>query len=235
VDPVTTQPFRGVLDQLIDWTAVRTGPLRVFVNASNVRTRELRVFSGGELSTSAVCASICVPFLWEPVEVDGEHYWDGGFLGNPALFPVIYGCEASDIVLIETRPHAFERLPESAGELIARVIDLCSTAGLVREVRAIDFVSELVRKTPGALRPGLREVRIHHVTAHPALASLRGNPFRADLPYFHELHALGEEAGRRWLAEAALLDRGGNTAPGLDGRPADCGAPRVEPGVLSGA
>jgi len=206
IDPRTMEPLRGVLEATIDWERVRASRTpRLFINATDVCRRTLRVFEAAEVSASAVCASCCVPLLFEPVEIDGSAYWDGGLLGNPAIYPVLYGCEASDVVLIETRPHAFDGLPRSARGLLSRLIDLSSTAGLVRELRMIEFVSELVRETRGPLRPGLREVRVHRISAHPALASLEGaGGFRADLPYLHKLHGLGREAGQRWLEEGPL-------------------------------
>ena len=51
-------------------------------------------------------------------EIDGEAYWDGGFMGNPAIFPVIYGCEARDVVIIHLTPTERSELPTNSGTII---------------------------------------------------------------------------------------------------------------------
>jgi NTE family protein len=198
IDSETMQPLRGVLDATIDFERLRAEDApRVFVNATDVRTRAIRVFSGGEITTDVVCASCCVPLLFAPVAIGDDHYWDGCFLGNPAIYPVLYECESSDVVLVETRPREGLQPPRSARELLSRVVDLSSTAGLARELRMIDFVSELVRQGKGH---GLREVRVHRIDTPPALAALEGaGSFRADRGYFHQLCELGREAARVWL------------------------------------
>jgi NTE family protein len=205
IDPEAMQPLRDVLDATIDFGALRTaGAPRVFVNATDVRTRAIRVFSGGEITTDVVCASCCVPFLFAPVAIGDDHYWDGCFLGNPAIYPVLYECESSDVVLVETRPRERLRPPRSARELLSRVVDLSASAGLARELRMIDFVSELVRQGTGDGRLGrLREVRVHRIDTPPALAALEGTgSFRADRAYFQRLCEVGREAARAWLGDS---------------------------------
>jgi NTE family protein len=205
IDPETMQPLRGVLDATIDFEKLRAaGAPRVFVNATDVRTRAIRVFSAGEITTDAVCASCCVPLLFAPVAIGNDHYWDGCFLGNPAIYPVLYECESSDVVLVETRPREGLRPPRSPRELLSRVVDLSATAGLARELRMIDFVSELVRQGQGDGRLGhLREVRVHRIDTPPALAELEGaGSFRADRAYFQRLCELGREAARIWLEQS---------------------------------
>lgn len=228
IDPGTMQPLRGVLDATVDFEKLRASPaLSVFVNATDVRTRSIRVFAKHELTTDVVCASCCVPLLFEPVAIGGELYWDGCFLGNPAIYPVLYECRSSDVVLVETRPPERLGAPRSARELLSRIVDLSSSAGLARELRMIDFVSDLVRRGVGG--PGaagderlarLREVRIHRIGTPPGLAALEGaGAFRADRAYFERLFALGREAAHAWLERSLgpeLRDDPGQRLAGAD-------------------
>jgi NTE family protein len=114
---------------------------------------------------------------------------------------VLYNCSSSDVVLVETRPATLERSPSSTAEILSRVVSLSARAALIREMRMIDFISDLVRKTNGQLLPcGVREVRLHRVAPNPALAELGDSGgFRVDLGYFHRLFELGREAASSWL------------------------------------
>jgi NTE family protein len=231
IDPESMQPLRGVLDSTIDFEKIQTTSTpAVFVNVTDVRTRTLRVFAKHELTTDVVCASCCVPLLFAPVAIGDDLYWDGCFLGNPAIYPVLYECESADVLLIETRPHERLGAPRSARELLSRVVELSSSAGLARELRMIDFVSDLVRRGVGGrdAREGrlarLREIRIHRIATPPRLVELEGaNAFRADRPYFEALFALGRDAALAWLER---VPEGWVDDETRLGRPRDrCGGP----------
>jgi predicted acylesterase/phospholipase RssA len=53
-------------------------PVKLFLSATNVRTVKIKVFQNDEIGPEAVLASACLPFIFQAVEIDGEHYWDGG-------------------------------------------------------------------------------------------------------------------------------------------------------------
>ena len=67
-------------------------PVKLFLSATDVRSGRLKVFERHEISADAVLASACLPFVFHAVEIGGEAYWDGGYTGPPALFPLIRGC-----------------------------------------------------------------------------------------------------------------------------------------------
>ena len=56
-------------------------------------------------------ASACLPMLFKAVEIDGEHYWDGGYSVNPALSPLIDRCDNPDLMLVQLNPLRRERIP----------------------------------------------------------------------------------------------------------------------------
>ncbi len=199
MDPDTMEPLRSTLDATIDYAPLACpDAVRVFVSATNVRTAEPHVFSGMTVTTDALCASSAVPPLFHPVAIGGEHYWDGALLGNPLIYPVIYGCTAADVILVETQPARQDGVPQTAGDVISRTVALASSAGLVRERRMIEFVTQLLHEGP---RAGHREIRLHPVSAHPALGAFDdARTFRADRAFFRRLRDLGQERGRQWLA-----------------------------------
>jgi NTE family protein len=206
LDPARMEPIRSVLDATIDFARIRRdAPLAVFVNATNVRTQEIRVFSRPEITVDAICASACLPMFFQPVEIEGESYWDGSFLGNPAIFPVIYHCKTADVVLIETRPNSLEHVPASAPAILSRMVTITARAALGRELRMIDFISDLVRTSPDhPMRSSIREIRVHRITPEASAAELRdASGFRVDLPFFLRLFELGRQTGREWIERAA--------------------------------
>ncbi len=89
-------------------------------------------------------ASGCLPFLFHAVEIDGEHYWDGGYMGNPAIFPLIYSCASADVVIIHINPIERPELPRSATEIMNRINEISFNSSLMREMRAISFVTKLI-------------------------------------------------------------------------------------------
>lgn len=199
LDPDTMEPVRGAIGLLNLALLGHDRAPKVFVNTTDVETGQPVVFTGREIDVDVLCASCAVPMVFAPVEVRGRWYWDGGLTGNPAIYPVIYGCETSDVVLVETRTGP-KPVPATPADVISRTMELASGAGLVRELRSIAFLSRLVREHP---RPGIREIRVHRIPGHPGLADVKGaRAFRADLRYFHELFALGRDAGSQWLAAA---------------------------------
>lgn len=199
IDAATMEPLRGVLAAVLDLRSLSCAPFPVFVNATAVQDFQLRVFSRHEISVDALCASACVPLLFDAVEIDGVAYWDGSFLGNPPLFPVIENTDCSDIVLVRTTPN-WASQPKTAGELLARISELGFAAALRRERRAIEFISKLVREAGSSLRPGLREIRVHEIPPHPDLGANKSGLFDAKEATLRDLHKLGREAAATWLA-----------------------------------
>ena len=92
LNPFNINPLRSILCDTVDFDAIRNArcPIKLFLSATNVRSGKIRVFHNDEIGPDAVLASTCLPFLFQAIEIDGEHYWDGGYMGNPAIFPLIY-------------------------------------------------------------------------------------------------------------------------------------------------
>ncbi|MBI3758834.1 MAG: SDR family NAD(P)-dependent oxidoreductase, partial [Deltaproteobacteria bacterium] len=86
LNPTNYNPLREVLSQVVDFDALRPHccPVKLYLSATNVRTGKVKVFGNDEITADAVLASGCLPFLFQAVEIDGEAYWDGGYMGNPA-------------------------------------------------------------------------------------------------------------------------------------------------------
>jgi NTE family protein len=144
LNPLGLNPLRDVVARQVDFANVNACPdVRVYVTATNVRTGQPRVFGPGEVTIDAVMASACLPQMHPAVEIDGEAYWDGGFTGNPALYPLVARHDAPDIVVVQINPIVRHALPRSAREIINRVNEISFNSSLVKELRTIALMQRV--------------------------------------------------------------------------------------------
>jgi NTE family protein len=202
-NPLDINPLRRLLEREVDFERLCATHARipqVFVCATNVRTGRGEIFTGKRLSADAVMASACLPMLFKAVEIGGEHYWDGGYSGNPALHPLIYKTECSDVLLVQINPIEHAGVPGSAAEIMERMNEVTFNASLLAELRAIEFVRRLLAE--GKLDPRrYKSVRMHRIDGGAVLAPFgSSSKVRADLSFVRQLFALGREAGEQWLA-----------------------------------
>jgi NTE family protein len=164
-----------------------------------VRTGKIKVFTDKEITADCVLASACLPFLYQAIEVDGEHYWDGGYMGNPALFPLIYSCASRDVLIVHVNPIERPDKPTSANEIMNRVNEISFNSSLMREMRAVAFVTKLI--DDGKLSPGdAKRVLIHAVCADDVMRGLGpASKLNADGGFLRQLRALGRERAQAWI------------------------------------
>lgn len=207
-NPLNINPLRNLIERLVDFERVRANTdLKLFLSATNVRNGKIKVFSQNEITADAVMASACLPFLFQAVEIGGEAYWDGGYMGNPALFPFFTETQSSDILLVQVNPVHREEIPRTASEIIERVSEITFNSSLLREFRAIDFVNRLLDEN--RLDPRrYRRNRVHRIDATEALARYTAaSKLDTSWHFFRELRDAGRAAARAWL-EAHFDDIG---------------------------
>ncbi len=203
-NPGNNNPLRDILEELINFERLKhaTSSIKLFVNTTNVRTGKIRVFKQKEMSVEALLASSCLPHLFHAVEIEGEHYWDGGFMGNPAMFPLIYNCRASDIIIVEINPIVIEELPDSARAIIDRMNSISFNATMMREMRAITLVTRLLEQHRLTGRSNLRRIYFHMIQAEKEMAHLgASSKFNLDSDFLELLFDLGGRTAEAWLAK----------------------------------
>ena len=199
-NPMNYNPLREILERSVDFERLRDcRAVRLFLSATNVRTGKVRVFRNHEITPDAVLASACLPFMFQAVEIDGEAYWDGGYMGNPALFPLIYDCETRDVVIIHINPLCRDEVPTSARDILSRINEISFNSSLMREMRAIHFVTKLIDE--GKLTEnGVKKMLIHSIAADDVMQGLNAtSKLNADWEFLSHLHDLGRERTREWL------------------------------------
>ncbi|HEY7550203.1 MAG TPA: patatin-like phospholipase family protein [Hyphomicrobiaceae bacterium] len=201
-NPLDLNPLRDALHDLIDFERVRScREPKLFVSATNVWTGKARVFQRSELTADHVLASACLPTIFPAVEIDGEPYWDGGYAGNPPLFPLFYETETDDILLVQINPIERRATPYTAQEIHNRLTEITFNANLLGELRAIEFVRRLIDS--GKLSTDeYKRVRMHRIAGGEKLdAFAASSRLNAEWSFLLELHDLGRSVARQWLAE----------------------------------
>ena len=200
-NPLNYNPLRPVIEQAVDFDVLRSrSAVKLFLSATNVRTGKIKVFTGSEITADCVLASACLPFLYQAVSVDGEYYWDGGYMGNPALFPLIYGCDSGDIVVVHINPMERPDVPHSARDIMNRINEISFNSSLMREMRAVAFVTKLLddKKLDGG---EVKRMLVHAISADDVMQNLGvASKLNAEWDFLTHLHAIGRERGEAWIA-----------------------------------
>ena len=203
LNPLNFNPLRDLLDELIDFESLRRCErTKLFLSATHVRSGKVRVFNTSEVSLDAVMASACLPQLFAAVMIEGEAYWDGGFTGNPALFPLFYETQSRDIMIVHLNPIERDDVPDTAPKIMDRVNEISFNASLLQEIRAIAFVQKLIEQDmlKPEYRASFKNVLLHSIRADKALKDFSlASKFSTDMDFLIELHHEGRSAMDEWL------------------------------------
>lgn len=205
LNPFELNPLRDVVRAQFDFERIRRAcPLKLFIAATAVRTGKVRLFRTAELDEAAVLASACLPTLHHAVEIDGEHYWDGGFTANPAIYPLLYECDTPDLLMVLLNPLQHEQAPRSAEDIAARSMELGFSTTFLREMRMIaharQFIAERPRWSPiGRLERKLLRERFHLIDAPELGDAGSASKLDATASALLRLRELGRARAETWL------------------------------------
>jgi NTE family protein len=200
LNPLDINPLRDLVVRTVDFDRVNAcTQTRVFVTATHVRSGRARVFRQPDLSCAAVMASACLPFMYKAVDVDGEDYWDGGYMGNPALFPLVDDCLARDLVLVQVNPIVRDETPRSARGILNRLNEITFNASVLKDLRALVLLKQLI-ETGDLEHERYRNTLLHRIFA-PELRSLDvSSKMNAEWAFLVHLRDAGRSAADAWLA-----------------------------------
>lgn len=214
-NPCNYNPLRALLER-IDFEGLQRDQdaVRVFIGATNVRSGLRRVFDNSELSVDVLLASACLPLVYQAVEIGGEHYWDGGYTGNPPLAPLYLRTTATDVVVIGINPLRRADVPKTAREIISRIDEISFNSNFMAELAAIAFIEHSYGSV--ATEDGARRMFMHWINDN-ALDALRASSKMNNEPAFLEhLRKIGWSAAEQWL-EANLRFVGKRSTVDLSG------------------
>lgn len=202
-NPANLNPFEDFIRDFFDFKLIRAHrERRVFLGATHVRTGKIKVFSNEDLSADMMMASACLPFLFQAVRIDDEHYWDGGYIANPAIFPLMNRTDAShssDIILIQLTKTYCDKLPRTQAEITNRFKEITYNGCLVREMRAIHFISQLIDE--GKVVPGaLTRTNMHVIKNEETFKKLNlSSALNTDWDFLMTLFEAGRKTATDWI------------------------------------
>jgi NTE family protein len=206
VNPLNINPLKALIERFVDFEALRAcSDLQIFISATNVQTGRVRIFSREKITADAVMASACLPLLFRAVEIDGVPYWDGGYLGNPVIFPFFGTTTTEDVLVVQINPLMRQTTPTSSSEIMNRINEITFNSSLIAEFRAIEFVARLIDR--GSLPRGAGPGQYRRINVHRIVLDRFGSHFDArsklstDYDFFEMLRVSGRRAARRFLDE----------------------------------
>jgi NTE family protein len=200
LNPLGLNPLKSLIESLIDFEHVRHAEgIKLFVAATNVRTGKLKVFRRSEMTAEMVMASACLPFVYQAVEIDGEAYWDGGYMGNPTLFPLVEECGARDLVIVQINPIRRDKLPRRAPDIFNRINEITFNSSLIKEVRAISYLKKLI-EVGGFEDQMYQNALFHRINADVELEPLSvSSKLNTEWAFLKHLHDVGFRTTEAWL------------------------------------
>jgi NTE family protein len=202
LNPLKIDPLKDIIVGSFDFEALRQSKkTKLYLCATHVKTGKLRIFRTHEISPESLLATACLPTIHSAVKVDGEYYWDGGFIGNPVFFPLIYDCETPDIMLIQLNPTVRDKLPITAREIADRLNEITNNATVVREMRAISFITDLIDS--GELDPAKhKRLHMHLIESEEVFAELGwSSKLNTEWEFLTHLFEKGRLAAEKWIKE----------------------------------
>jgi NTE family protein len=164
LNPLNAHPLRGILADTVDFACLAKAPMKLFITATNVRTGTGRVFRNAEITPDVLLASACLPTMFQAVEIDGEHYWDGGYVGNPTITPLVRECESQDTILVQINPIVRDTVPKTARDIMNRLNEVAFNSPLVKELRMIALLNKVADVGHGEGAQWAR-MRIHRIAS----------------------------------------------------------------------
>jgi NTE family protein len=200
MNPANHNPLRDVLLKSVDFERLEgCRAVRLFISATNVKSGKVRVFESGQITPDVLLASACLPFMFQVVTIDEEPYWDGGYMGNPALFPLIYGTQSRDVVIVQVNPLSCDKVPTTASAIMNRLNEISFNSSLMREMRAVSFVTDLIDQ--GRLdSQQYRRMNVHWIEAEEHMKDLGvSSKLNAQWDFLLHLMSIGREVAAAWL------------------------------------
>ena len=214
LNPLGLNPLRKILAESIDFDRLARSSIKLFITATSVRTGRGRIFRNAEISADVLLASACLPTMFQAIEIDGEHYWDGGFAGNPTITPLVRESDAHDTILVQINPRERMDIPRTANDVIDRLNEISFNSPLMKELRMIALLKQVANPGHGE---GSRwaEMRTHRIWTDKLAAYGASSKLNAEWGFVSMLKEDGRQSAGRFLA-AHADDLGKQSTTDLD-------------------
>ncbi|MBA4249969.1 MAG: patatin [Candidatus Puniceispirillum sp.] len=199
-NPLNMNPFKDFLSDFFDYDVIRQqDKIKLFLAATHVKTGKIKIFNNHDVSADVLMATACLPELFQAVEIDGEHYWDGGFIANPAIYPIINECDTQDIFIVQLRRSNIDYIPKTREEISDRFKEITFNGCLLREMRAIHFITQLIDQ--GIIQdPSMKRLNMHVIQNDSAFDGLNmSSALNTDWEFISRLFNAGRQTAENWM------------------------------------
>ncbi|HMO49296.1 MAG TPA: patatin-like phospholipase family protein [Rubrivivax sp.] len=204
LNPLNAHPLRSILAETVDFDCLAKARLQLFITATNVRTGTGRIFRNAEITPDVLIASACLPTMFQAVEIDGEAYWDGGYVGNPTITPLVRETDSHDTILVQINPIVRDAVPKSARDILNRLNEVAFNAPLVKELRMIALLHKLANKVPDVgdgESARWAAMRIHRIASDRVDEVDSSSKLITEWPFLLKLRDEGRRCAENFLAE----------------------------------
>jgi NTE family protein len=220
LNPLGFNPLRAILAESIDFDRLEQAPIKLFVTATSVRTGRGRIFRNGEITPDVLLASACLPTMFQAIEINGELYWDGGYVGNPTITPLVRETDGQDTILVQINPRERTEPLRSAAEILNRLNEISFNSPLMKELRMIALLRQVADAGSGEGARWAR-MRTHRIKSDRLAEFGASSKLNAEKSFI----ALLKEEGRRCAEEFLVRhgdDLGRRSTADLDVLLAEC-------------
>jgi NTE family protein len=220
LNPLGFNPLREILTESIDFERLTRAPIKLFVTATRVRTGRGRIFRNAEINADVLLASACLPTMFRAVEIDGEPYWDGGYVGNPTITPLVRETDARDTILVQINPTERVEEPRTAAEILNRLNEISFNSPLFKELRMIALLRQVVDPGNGE---GARwaQMKTHRIKSDMLAAFGASSKLNAEWAFVSALREEGRRAADQFI-DSHGADLGVRSTADLDVLLAEC-------------
>lgn len=203
LNPLNINPLREVLETHVNFKELKDCQVtKLFLTATNVGTGQVKIFPTDEVSADAVMASACLPYIYKAVEINGDYYWDGGYSGNPSLFPFFYKTKSHDILIIHINPIERPAPPLLSAEIYDRINEISFNSALLKEFRAIEFVHKLLENDmlKEEYKKDYKDIFLHSISADKVLNDLSASSkMSCNWLFLEMLYNRGRAKANAWI------------------------------------
>lgn len=220
LNPLGFNPLRQILTESIDFERLARAPIKLFITATRVRTGRGRIFRNAEINADVLLASACLPTMFRAVEIDGEPYWDGGYVGNPTITPLVRETDARDTILVQINPTERVEEPRTAAEILNRLNEISFNSPLTKELRMIALLRQVADPGTGE---GARWARMktHRIKSDMLAAFGASSKLNAEWAFVSTLRDEGRRAASEFIDRHGA-DLGERSTADLDVLLAEC-------------
>ncbi len=214
LNPLGNNPLSPILAEMVDFEALASSPIKLFITATNVRTGAGHVFRNAQITPDVLLASGCLPTMFQAVQIDGEFYWDGGYSGNPTITPLVRECDSRDTILVQINPIVRDEIPRSARDIMNRLNEVSFNAPLLKELRMIALLHKVADpgRGEGAQWAGMR---LHRIATERVTELTSSSKMITEWPFLCGLRDEGRRTAGLFL-EAHAGDLGKRSTVDLD-------------------